>query len=58
LVTNCIVVASRIVIEADCSATVATDLPNGWTAGQHHDFIGTSYFELKSDLIVTIVDAR
>lgn len=56
-VTNCIVVANRVMIEVDYTAVVATDLPNGWSAGQTLSFRGSSYFELENDRIVKIVDA-
>jgi len=56
-VTNCIVVANRVMIEVDYTAVVATDLPNGWTAGQTLSFRGSSYFELENDRIMKIVDA-
>jgi steroid delta-isomerase-like uncharacterized protein len=56
-VTNCITVANRVMIEVDYAAVVATDLPNGWTAGQKLSFRGASYFELENDRIVKIVDA-
>lgn len=56
-VTNCIVVADRVMVEIDYTAVVATDLPNGWKAGQELRFSGASYFELENGRIVKLVDA-
>lgn len=43
-------------VEIDYTAVVATDLPNGWTAGQKLAFSGASAFQVKNGKIVSIVD--
>jgi len=55
-VTNAITVFDTTLVEIDYRATVATDLPNGWTAGQVLAFRGASSFVLRGDLIASIVD--
>lgn len=55
-VTNAITVAGTTLVEIDYTAVVATDLPNGWTAGQKLAFSGASAFQVKDGKIVSIVD--
>ena len=55
-VTASITVADTTLLEIDYEAVVATDLPNGWKAGQELSFAGASLFELRDDKIVRIVD--
>lgn len=55
-VTNAITVAGVTAVEIDYSAVVATNLPNGWTAGQALSFSGASLFEVADGTIVSIVD--
>lgn len=57
-VTNAITVCDTTVVEIDFAATVAIDLPNGWTAGQALSFRGAAFFVLRDGLIARIVDAR
>jgi len=55
-VTNVISVGSDTLVEIDYSAEVATDLPNGWKAGQKLNFQGASAFRVEAGKIVSIVD--
>jgi ketosteroid isomerase-like protein len=55
-VTNAITVAGTTLAEIDYSAVVATDLPNGWKAGQELAFSGASAFRVDGGKIVSIVD--
>jgi ketosteroid isomerase-like protein len=55
-VTNAITVAGTTLAEIDYSAVVATDLPNGWKAGQKLAFTGASSFHVEGGRIVRIVD--
>jgi ketosteroid isomerase-like protein len=55
-VTNAITVADTTLVEIDYSAVVATELPNGWRAGQKLAFSGSSAFRLEGEKIVSIVD--
>ncbi len=55
-VTHAITVADTTLIEIDYTATVATDLPNGWKAGQELAFSGASAFRIEDGKIVSIVD--
>lgn len=55
-VTNAITVAGTTLLEIDYTAVVATDLPNGWTAGQKLAFSGASAFKVKDGKIISIVD--
>jgi hypothetical protein len=54
--TNAITVLDTTVVEIDYSATVASDPPNGWRAGQSVAFTGASAFELREGLIPRVVD--
>lgn len=56
-VTDRMSVGDRAMLRIAYQATVAQDLPNGWTAGQTLSFDGTSYFELRAGRIVRIIDA-
>lgn len=49
-------VANFSIVRIDYEATVATDLPNGWKAGQDLSFAGASLFELAGDRIRLIID--
>lgn len=55
-VTAAITVADLTLAEIDFAATVAADLPNGWTKGQMLRFSGASAFRLEGDLIAEITD--
>lgn len=55
-VTNCIAAGSRAALRVSYRATVAADLPNGWTAGQVIALDGASFFTLRDDLIAEVVD--
>ncbi len=55
-VVNAITVADTTLAEIDYAAVVATDLPNGWKAGQRLAFRGASLFRIRDGLIVEIVD--
>jgi ketosteroid isomerase-like protein len=55
-VLHCTSVGDRIMLEIDYRATLATDLPNGWKAGQELRFTGASYFECEQGKIVRLVD--
>jgi len=56
VVTASITVADTTVVEIDYEAVVATDLPNGWKAGQALSFTGASLFELQNGKIARIID--
>jgi len=51
-----ITVADTTLVEIDYAATVAADLPNGWTAGQRLEVAGASLFRIRDGLIFAIVD--
>lgn len=55
-VTHAITVGALTLAEIDFTATVAVDLPNGWTMGQQLAFSGASAFRLEGDLIAEITD--
>lgn len=55
-VTHAITVGELTLAEIAFTATVAADLPNGWTKGQELAFSGASSFRLEGDLIVEITD--
>ena len=55
-VIHCINIAGRTMAEIEYEAVVATDLPNGWTAGQKLSFAGASYFEIADGKIARIID--
>ena len=55
-VTRSMTVSDITLIEIDYEAVVATDLPNGWKAGQELSFSGASAFELRGDKIIRIID--
>jgi len=55
-VTNAITVDDTTLAEIDFSATTATDLPNGWKAGQTLEFSGSSLFQVEDGKIFRIVD--
>jgi SnoaL-like polyketide cyclase. len=55
-VTDAIVLTGRAMLVVDYAATVAADLPNGWTKGQELAFEGRSYFEWRDGKITLIVD--
>lgn len=55
-VVNAITVAGTTLAQIDYAAVVATDLPNGWKAGQTLAFSGSSAFRVKDGKIVSIVD--
>ena len=49
-------VSNITLVEISYEAIVASNLPNGWTAGQHLSFTGASAFELRDDKIAKIID--
>ncbi len=55
-VVNAITVAGTTLAEIDYTAVVATDLPNGWKAGQKLAFSGASAFRVEGGKIISIVD--
>lgn len=55
-VTNAIVAPGHATVEIDYQATVAVDLPNGWTAGQVISLRGVSLFTLRDDRIAVLID--
>ncbi|MFN4102433.1 MAG: hypothetical protein ACK4GT_21955, partial [Pararhodobacter sp.] len=55
-VVNAITVAGTTLAQIDYAAVVATDLPNGWKAGQTLAFSGSSAFRVEDGKIVSIVD--
>ncbi len=55
-VVNAITVAGTTLAEIDYTAVVATDLPNGWKAGQKLAFSGASAFRVEDGKIISIVD--
>ena len=55
-VTCSMTVSDITLIDIDYEAVVATDLPNGWKAGQELSFLGASAFELRGDKIMRIID--
>lgn len=55
-VTRFMTVGEITMVEVDYEAIVATDLPNGWKAGQELSFSGASAFELRGDKIMRIID--
>lgn len=55
-VKNAITVADTTLVELDYSATLATDLPNGWKAGQVIALAGASLFRTRAGQIVEIID--
>lgn len=55
-VTNCVAAGMRAALRVSYHATVAADLPNGWTAGQVLALEGTSFFVLRDGLIAEVVD--
>lgn len=55
-ITRSITVADTTLLEIDYTATVAIDLPNGWTAGQALAFSGASCFQVEGGLIVSLID--
>jgi hypothetical protein len=57
-VTNAITVLDTTLVEIDYTARIATDLPNGWKAGQTVAFKGASEFTLRDGLIARIVDVH
>jgi len=56
VVRHAITVADTTLAEIDYTATVATDLPNGWKAGQSLAFAGASLFRIRSRQIAEIID--
>ena len=56
--THAITVSDVTLLEIDFVAVVATDLPNGWRAGQKVQFSGASMFCVSHNLIVSITDER
>lgn len=55
-VTEAITVHTVTACRIDYTATVAMDLPNGWTAGQRLSFQGASAFTLRNGLICSLID--
>ena len=55
-ITRFMTVGEITMVEVDYEAIVATDLPNGWKAGQELSFSGASAFELRGDKIMRIID--
>ena len=55
-VVNAITVAGTTLAEIDYTGVVATDLPNGWKAGQKLAFSGASAFRVEGGKIISIVD--
>lgn len=55
-VRHAITVGDTTLVEIDYAATVAADLPNGWTAGQRLAFQGASLFQARNGLIDRLVD--
>jgi len=55
-VRDAVVTLERAVLDLDFEATCAIDLPNGWQAGQVVNLRGVSFFELRGNLIASIVD--
>lgn len=55
-VTNAIVGANHATLKIAYRATVATDLPNGWKAGQEIALEGLSLFTLRGAEIAAITD--
>lgn len=55
-VTNCIVAPERVALRIDYRATLARDLPNGWTKGQAIALSGTTFMQVRDGLIAEIID--
>lgn len=55
-VLHAITVGDTTLVEIDYAATVAVDLPNGWTAGQRLAFRGASLFRVRDGLIDRLID--
>ena len=55
-VRHAVTVADITIVEIDYAALVASDLPNGWKAGQRVAFSCASLFRLDGDKILEIVD--
>lgn len=55
-VRHTITVGDTTLVEIDYAATVAVDLPNGWTAGQRLAFRGASLFRVRDGLIDRLID--
>jgi ketosteroid isomerase-like protein len=55
-VRHAITVGDTTLVEIDYAATVAVDLPNGWSAGQRLAFRGASLFRVRDGLIDRLVD--
>ncbi|MEP1229713.1 MAG: nuclear transport factor 2 family protein [Litorimonas sp.] len=54
---HAITVGNTTHIEIEYFATVATDLPNGWKAGQELSFKGTSAYAIEENKIIKLIDA-
>ena len=55
-VRHAITVGDTTLVEIDYVATVAADLPNGWTAGQRLNFQGASLFRVRGGLVDLLID--
>jgi steroid delta-isomerase-like uncharacterized protein len=55
-VVELVVGGDRVALLVDYEATIATDLPNGWKAGQTIRLRGSSFFRLRDGLIARVID--
>lgn len=55
-VRRAVVSGDQVAVEIDYEATVAMDLPNGFTKGQGLKLRGVSFFRMKGGLIAEVVD--
>ena len=55
-VLSAITVADTTLVRIGYRATVARDLPNGWSAGQKLAFEGASLYRLRDGLIAELID--
>ena len=55
-VRGAVVTLERVALDLDFEATCAIDMPNGWKAGETVMLRGASFFELRGNLIASIVD--
>jgi hypothetical protein len=55
-IENCIALGNHVTLRIAYRAVVATDLPNGWRAGQAIELSGISLFTLADGRIAKLVD--
>lgn len=55
-VVSAFTMGDTVIVTIRFEATVASDMPNGWKAGQELDIRGASEFRLAGDKIISITD--